>query len=483
MQVLNRTTAALPQQHPERIVQFGGGNFLRAFVDWMVDILNEKADFNSTVVVVKPTARGSYETLDKQEGLFHTRLFEMHEGELKTSTRLVSCVSRSLSPYQDFQSFLDLAKQDELQFVVSNTTESGIAFESSDSFTDAPPSSFPAKLCRFLFERFEHFSGDSTKGLVILPCELIEDNGLALKHIVLQYAKLWNLGNAFNAWIEESNSFCNTLVDRIVTGLPKEGLGKLWHEMGFEDNLLVTAEAYHSWVIDGPEVLKDLLPVAKTELNVVFTNNLSAQRNIKVRILNGAHTSLVPVAYLFGKRTVDTAVSNTLIYDYLKSLIYEEVLPTLKEPREELEFFAAATLKRFANPTLNHQLSAIALNSTSKFKTRLLPTLLDFYDTRGELPKRIVFAFACLIRFYKGDWQGEETPVQDDTATLAWWAELWAEHDSMSSLSETVLANQAFWGHDLREIKGLGSLLTTNLEALEQLPFEQILEGLQDSTA
>ncbi len=481
MQALNRTTAALPLQQPERIVQFGGGNFLRAFVDWMVDILNKKADFNSTVVVVKPTARGSYEALDKQEGLFHTRLFEMDDGELKTSTRLISCVSRSLNPYESFESFLDLAKQDELQFVVSNTTESGIAFEPSDGFADAPPSSFPAKLCRFLFERFEHFSGDASKGLVILPCELIEDNGLELKHVVLQYAQLWHLSNDFIAWLEESNSFCNTLVDRIVTGLPKVGLSELWHEIGFEDQLFVTAEAYHSWIIDGPDWLKEVFPIAKTDLNVVFTNDLSAQRNIKVRILNGAHTSLVPVAFLFGKRTVDTAISNPILYDYLKTLIYEEILPTLKEPKEELESFAAATLKRFSNPTLNHQLSAIALNSTSKFKTRLLPTLLDYYGKTGELPKRIVFAFACLIRFYKGDWQGEKTPVQDDTATLAWWAELWTEYDSMSSLSEAVLANTVLWGQDLREIKGLASLLTRNLEALEKLPFEQILVSLSAS--
>lgn len=480
MQALNRTTAALARQHPERIVQFGGGNFLRAFVDWMVDILNENANFNSSVVVVKPTARGSYEVLDKQEGLFHTRLFEMDDGELKTSTRLISCVSRSLNPYESFESFLDLARQAELQFVVSNTTESGIAFEPSDGFADAPPSSFPAKLCRFLFERFNHFSGDAAMGLVVLPCELIEDNGLELKRIVLQYAQLWKLNNDFIAWLENSNSFCNTLVDRIVTGLPKDGLGEVWHEIGFQDQLLVTAEAYHSWVIDGPDVLKDLLPVAKTALKVVFTNDLSAQRNIKVRILNGAHTSLVPVAYLFGKRTVDTAISNSALYNYLKTLIYEEVLPTLNEPKEELESFAAATLKRFANPTLNHQLSAIALNSTSKFKTRLLPTLLDYYDAKGELPKRIVFAFACLIRFYKGDWLGEETPVQDDAATLAWWAELWAEPMSLASVSETVLANQAFWGQDLREVKDLAKVLSTYLEAIDNLPFEQVLAGLED---
>lgn len=476
MQALNRQTVTTHPSYPERIVQFGAGNFLRGFANWMIEILNEETKFGSSVVAIKPTPRGSYELLDKQAGLFHTRLYEVQEGELKTSTKLITCMRRTLNPYSNFDAFLALARQPELRFVISNTTESGIAFEASDAFSDAPPSSFPAKLTRFLFERFKHFEGAADKGLIILPCELIEDNGTQLKNIMLEYVKLWNLSEAFTDWLTKNNTFCNTLVDRIVTGFPKETSENIWQELSYRDKLLVDGEAYHSWIIEGPDWLKKELPTHQTKLNVTFTNNLSIQREIKVRILNGAHTAMVPVAYLYGERTVDAVMRNPLLHRFIHDLLYKEVLPTLSSPPEELERFAESTLNRFQNPTLKHQLSAIALNSTTKFQTRLLPSLLAYYEQTGQLPERIVFAFACLIRFYKGSWQSETTPVQDDANYLTAWQAIWKNSTSSAEMSQNVLARTDFWGQDLNTLNDLNSRLTHYLEALEHTQLPELLE-------
>jgi tagaturonate reductase len=364
-----------------------------------------------------------------------------------------------------------LAQQPDLRFVISNTTENGIVFEPKDRFEDAPASSFPGKLARFLFERYQHFEGATDKGLIVLPCELIEDNATQLEHILLHYAEVWNLEAGFATWLRSSNRFCNTLVDRIVTGFPKTNAEGIWQELGFKDDLLLEGEAYHSWIIEAPDELKEALPSHKTSLSIQFTRNLALQREIKVRILNGAHTAMVSVAYLYGERTVDAVMRNDLLQSFIRDLVFLEVIPTLRGPQEELKRFANATLSRFKNPILKHQLSAISLNSTSKFKTRLLPSLLSYYDQTGQLPKRIVFALACLIRFYKGDWQGEKTPV-NDAAYQELWQELWLL-EPREQVAKKVLASITFWGQDLREVKGLTALVATYLEALEQDTLEQ----------
>ncbi|MCA9836768.1 MAG: tagaturonate reductase [Trueperaceae bacterium] len=460
MQPLNKTTVSKPS-YPEKVVQFGAGNFLRAFADWAIDILNEKTDFAAGVVIVKPTPGGSYADLDKQDGLYHVELQSSEAGKLKTETRLIRCISRSLSPYEDFAAFLELAQEPQIRFILSNTTESGISFRAEDKLEDAPPQSFPAKLTHFLFERFR----SGLRGCIILPCELIEDNGSVLKTIILKYADLWHLGDAFKHWLDLENTFCNTLVDRIVTGFPADAETR-FQEMGFADQQLVRGEAYHSWVIEAPDFVKKEFPTSETAMNVSFTHDLKPYREIKVRILNGAHTAMVPVGYLSGRRTVDEVMRDEGLRTFIQNLLFEEVLPTLEVAREELESFANATLKRFENPSLKHQLSAIALNSSSKFRTRLLPSLLAYTKNQGEVPKRICFAFACLIRFYKASWQGEALPVKDDAEVLEWWQAVWSQ-GSPEEVVDAVLANETLWGQDLRYVKGLKECLVKDLERLE----------------
>lgn len=471
MKALSKSNISKPN-YPEKVVQFGAGNFLRAFADWAIDILNDETDFAGSVVIVKPTAGGSYTELNKQDGLYHVQLQSSDGGQLKTETRLIRCISRTLSPYEDFAAFLELARQPEVRFILSNTTESGIRFSAKDAFEDAPPQSFPAKVTRFMFERFR--SGH--RGCIILPCELIEDNGSELKAIILKYADLWHLGEAFKHWLETENWFCNTLVDRIVTGFPTDAEAS-FQDLGFEDYQLVRGEAYHSWVIEAPEHVKAEFPTERTALHVTFTQDLNPYREIKVRILNGAHTAMVPVGYLKGCRTVDEVMKDAELSTFVKNLLQKEVILTLDFDKDELLDFAEATLKRFENPSLKHQLSAIALNSSAKFRTRLLPSLLGYTQTMGKVPERICFAFACLIRFYKGSWQGEATPVKDDADLLNWWQGVWAQ-DSLDETVAEVLGNQALWQQDLREIAGLKESLLGFLARLEREPIAEIIKSL-----
>ena len=464
-QPLNRRTVITQELFPERVVQFGGGNFLRAFVDWMIDIMNEQADFGAGVVVVKPTAGGGYDELRAQDGLFHVRLRGV-EGE---TTRLVTCVNRVVNPYMDFADYLSLAEGSHLRFIVSNTTEAGIAFVASDRLSDAPPSSFPGKLTRFLFHRYQHFDGDSTCGCIILPCELIEQNGARLREIVLQYADLWRLGEGFADWIENANTFCNTLVDRIVSGFPGEDV---FDEVGFADRLLVDGETFHSWVIEGD--IEDEFPARDVGLNVKFVDDLAPDRNMKVRILNGAHIAMSIVGHLLGCETVADMMAHSAGAAFVTGLIDEEILPFVDMPPDERQRFAADTLDRFRNPYLHHRLLSITLNALSKFRVRLMPTFDDFLQYRGEPPVRVVFTLAALIRFYKGEWRGAPIPLNDDPALMERFAHWWAE-DDLPAMVNKILGDASLWGRDLSTHT---QQVIDYLIALESRPLEDVLRDL-----
>ncbi len=465
MKKLTRSSAGLTKSSPIRVLQFGGGNFLRAFVDWQFDVLNKETNFDGSIAVVKPTERGDYSELKEQDGLFHVALDGIKNGALISDTTLVSSVSKVIQPYTEWEAYLKLAELPELRFVVSNTTESGIKFSEQDQLTDNPPHEFPAKLTVWLHHRFEFFNGAVDKGCIMLPCELIEENGVALKNTVLQYAQHFDYSKDFIDWIEQANTFCNTLVDRIVSGYPTDRAEEIFNVVGFEDQLLVAGELYHSWVIQADEQVQRELPFDQTQLNVQFVKDTSAYREMKVRVLNGAHTSMVPVAYLAGLRTVKQAMDNEQILQFVNEVLSEEITQTLKGfPESELQAFVNAVLDRFKNPTLKHYLISISLNSTSKFVARLLPALKEYTEEFKELPKRIVFALACLIRFYKGEYEGEIIEVNDDPQVLAFFKNEWNTFQSEEILVKNILSNSKVWGEDLTVIPGLEIQVVADLK-------------------
>ena len=458
---LNRTTAQISTAYPERIVQFGGGNFLRAFVESIVETLNQQTDFASSVVIVKATPHGSYDDLIAQDGLYHVRLHDLVDGQPIAHTQLITCVSRTVNPYADYDAYLSLARQPQIRFIVSNTTEAGITFDSAARFEDRPSANFPAKLTAFLYERFR----SGLNGCIVLPTELIENNGDQLRQFVLDYAALWQLNPAFSRWLESDNRFCNTLVDRIVSGFPKTDSEAIFQQLGFEDRLLVEGEAYHSWVIEAPPTLADELPIAQTDLNIRIVDDVRPYREMKVRILNGAHTSLVPLGTFLGCETVRQAVEDPALGTFLRDLLYQEILPTLAMP--EADAFAEAVLARFRNPFLQHRLQSIALNSLSKFRARLLPSLLDYTNQYDQLPDRLVLVFSAMIRFYKGKWRGQPIPLNDDPAQIAWFRQLWESNISPRDLAAAVLSNQSLWGADLSAIPNLTDTVATDLTRID----------------
>lgn len=463
---LNRSTASSAQERPIRILQFGEGNFLRAFVDWMVDILNEKTDFNSAIEIVQPIRKGLAEMLNSQDGLYHVLLKGMQDGKIFSEERLITCVSKVINPYEDFQRFLKCAENPDLKFIVSNTTEAGISFDDTDQDSTKLAESFPGKVTQLLFHRFKFFNGDIEKGLILLPCELIEKNGDTLRKAILSYCDLWKFPSSFKNWINEQNIFCNTLVDRIVPGFPKETIHEIHQSLGYEDKLVVQAEPFHLWVIEGPKVVEQYLPTRRASLQVKFTDDLTPYRTRKVRILNGAHTTLVPVAYLAGLRLVKESVDDPRLGTYIRNCIFNEIIPTLDLPADELAQFANDVIERFQNPFIKHELISIALNSISKFKVRVLPSILEYKRRTGNLPEGLLYSLASLIRFYKGEWHGESIPLNDSAEILEFFRETWKESDLKVIVWKT-LSNESFWGLDLTKIDGLELQVKKSLQQIE----------------
>ncbi|EGT4252508.1 tagaturonate reductase [Citrobacter amalonaticus] len=470
MKTLNRRD--FPGAHyPERIIQFGEGNFLRAFVDWQVDLLNEHTDLNSGVVIVRPIDSTFPPSLSTQDGLYTTIIRGLNEqGEAVSDARLIRSVNREISVYGDYDAFLKLAHNPEMRFVFSNTTEAGISYHAGDKFEDAPAVSYPAKLTRLLFERYSHFNGAQDKGWIIIPCELIDYNGDTLRELVLRYAKEWSLPAAFITWLDQANVFCSTLVDRIVTGYPRDEAAQLEAELGYHDGFLDTAEHFYLFVIQGPKSLAAELRLDKYPLNVLIVDDIKPYKERKVAILNGAHTALVPVAFQSGLDTVGEAMNDTEICAFVEKAIYEEIIPVLDLPRDELESFASAVTGRFRNPYIKHQLLSIALNGMTKFRTRILPQLLAGQKMSGKLPARLTFALAALIAFYRGERNGEAYPVQDDAHWISRFKQLWGQHGdrqiSTQQLVSDILAVEAHWEQDLTKVAGLVEQVSADLDAI-----------------
>ncbi|SHN15550.1 tagaturonate reductase [Cyclobacterium lianum] len=467
MKPLNRQTITQTPTRPLKIVQFGTGNFLRGFADWMVQILNEQADFDGDIQMVQVHSRKPARGINAQEGLYHLIVRGFHEGDTVEENHLIDCVRGAINPYIEYNAFLELANSPELTLIFSNTTEAGIYFDEKDRDWTLTPDSFPGKLTALLFQRFRHFDADPEKGLFILPCELIENNGDKLRENVIRYADLWKLPGTFEDWLVKHNTFCNTLVDRIVPGFPLEKADQIQETLGFRDEQMVMAEPFHFWAIEEAEGLAEKFPADKFGLNVRFVSDLTPYRTRKVRILNGAHTSLVPVAYLKGIRLVREAMSDTETSAYIKETIFNEIIPSLDLPEDLLHPFAAAVLDRFRNPFINHKLSDIALNSVSKWKVRVLPSLLDYYRKENELPRHLCQAFAAMIVFYRGHYNGEKIPLKDKEDVLHFFDQLWKIKPTEEVVSG-VLAKIEFWDQDLNLVPGLSQALIQEVNILSE---------------
>lgn len=412
---------------PVKVLQFGEGGFLRGFVDWMLQKLNDSGDFNGSVAVVQPIEKGMCDMLTAQNCLY-THIIRGAEG---VETTLIDVIDHCVKPYEDWAGYLAHAENPDLRFIVSNTTESGIVFEDDNKPEDMPPHSFPAKVTLFLKRRFDL----GLNGFVFLPCELIDRNGDNLKKCVLQYIDLWELGADFKNWVETENVFCSTLVDRINTGYPRDE--KL--DLGYEDNMVNTSEYFHLWVIETDHDLEAELPFSKAGLNVIVTPNaLERYRTRKVRLLNGAHTSMVAHALLSGLQTVRECMEDEAMHEFLETCLYKEIIPTLDLPQEELKAYAADVLTRFANPYIKHYLADISLNSISKYKVRVLPSVLEYKNRFGTYPKHLVKGLARILEFYRVG-----TP-RDDAAVIDF---------IRSHTDEEVLAHVPFWGQDLSCLK------------------------------
>lgn len=456
---------------PERVIQFGEGNFLRAFVDWMFHSLNKQGLFNGKVVVVQPIAEGLVDVLNRQDGLYTLILRGLKDGLPYEKREIISSISRGINPYSEWQEYLKCAENPNIEFVVSNTTEAGIAYSQKDSLGDTPPASFPAKLAVYLYHRFSYFHADSAKGMTIIPCELIDRNGDNLKRIILHLADEWNLPEKFKEWIDKHNLFVNTLVDRVVTGYPRDEISRLTQELGYTDELLDTGELFHLWVIEGPAALAEKLPLDKAGLDVVWTADMTPYRTRKVRILNGAHTASVPAAFLYGLDTVKEMMDHPVMGEFVRRSIYEAIIPSVEMDRGMLTSFANAVVERFQNPFIKHYLSSIMLNSSSKFKTRVLPSIHGYYDHLGTLPESLVFSLASLIVIYKdGIIEGSAMNcsreqgayvMKDDLATLHFFADVWCDYNgcmgSAEHCAKMVLGNTQIWGEDLNAIPALTS--------------------------
>lgn len=464
MRLLSAATAT-KKERPIKILQFGNGNFLRGFTDLMVDEANEKGVFNGNIHVVQVHSPEADPQMLAQDSLFHVVIRGLKDGKKIDEVKLVNCIAGISSPNENYKNYLKLGELQELRFMVSNTTEAGIQFDSKDSDPKEVPTTFPGKVTALLHYRFLHFKGDSSKGIIFIPCELIENNGENLKSCILQYASLWKLGKEFSSWVEQHCIFCNTLVDRIVPGFPKGSIKEIQERTGYEDKLTVMAEPFHFWAIQAPDQVKEEFPLDKAGLDVLFVKDLTPYRTRKVRILNGGHSSMVPYAYLSGIRTVREAVEDPVIGKFMREVIFDEIIPTLDMPQDELEKFANDVLERFANPFIHHELISIALNSISKFKVRVLPSLLEYQAKQGNWPPLLVKSLAALLVFYKGEFIGETIPLKDDPAILAFFKNAW-KLESIEETVRTLLAESKFWGLDLSKQKGLTEIIIQEVKKL-----------------
>ena len=468
---------------PVKVMQFGEGNFLRAFVDYFYDIANEKAGYNGKVKLVQPIGNFPQmaDWINEQEGLYTLYLRGSENGQKVDDKRVISSVSRCLNPYEkaDYEKMMDVAASDDLEIIVSNTTEAGIVYDPACQQNDCPPSSFPAKLTQVLYHRYKA----GKKGIIMLACELIDNNGKELLKCVNQYIDQWGLEDGFKKYVNEDCTFCGSLVDRIVPGRirdPKE-VAELEEKHGYADPLLDVGEVFGVWVIEGDTKLNDILPFRKAGLedHVFVTPDMSPYKKRKVRILNGAHTGFVLGAYLAGFDIVRDCMHDETILGYMNKMLLQEVVPILPLDQDDCKKFAAAVEDRFNNPFVNHELMSISLNSTSKWRARNMPSFLEYIEKNGKLPTCLTMSFAAYIAFYSNNIQelndkglvckrakGNEYTISDDRYVL----EFYNAHkdDDIPTLVHAVMTNEQMWGQDLTKVAGFEEATVKNLTLIRE---------------
>ncbi|MDR2886031.1 MAG: tagaturonate reductase [Rikenellaceae bacterium] len=477
MKALNRKTTPATL-YPVRVIQFGEGNFLRAFVDWIIYRMNQDLDFNTGVAAVQPIAQGMAGMLSEQDCLYTLILKGIENGKPTRTATLIDTISEALNPYEQYDRYVELALDPQVRFVISNTTEAGIAFSAEDKIDGRPPVTFPGKLTKLLYERFQKFEGAADKGLIVIPCELIDRNGDNLLRCVEQYTDLWGLGEQFRTWAREACIWCNTLVDRIVPGYPREEIESITAELGYKDNLVVEGEIFHLWVIEAPHQVQKEFPADKAGLNVLFVPSMKPYRDRKVTLLNGPHTVMAPVTYLAGLDTVREGVEDKVVGEYVRRVMFDELLPSLDLPQAELEAFAADVVDRFRNPYVKHYVTSITLNSLSKFKSRDLPAVKIYLDRKGALPRGLVFGLAAIATYYKGGKRGaDQIKPADDAPVMDLLAKLWATGDECK-VAEGILSADFIWGEDLSKIPGLQELLCKYLKLIAAKGMRQAVQEI-----
>ncbi len=478
METLSKKICNKPER-PIKIMQFGEGNFLRAFVDWIIQNLNDHGAINSNVAVVQPMPFGRVKDLEAQDGLYTVRLEGIDKGEEVKSSRVIDVIGDCINPFTEYEHFLSYGESEDLQIIISNTTEAGIAVDPTDTDLTVCPKSYPGKLLALLKRRYDHFDGDISKGLAIVPCELIDNNGDELYRCLCELAEINKMDAAFIDWLKKANHFTSTLVDRIVPGYPKNEIDAIREETGYIDNNVVKGEIFHLWVLKKEPYVQKVLPADSTGLNVIFADDIKPYKQRKVKILNGSHTAMVPVAYLCGIDTVGEAVNDKTIGKYVHDFVFDEVNPTIALPQDQMIDFANSVIERYRNPFIRHELMSIALNSTTKFKTRILPTLCDYVRIKGTLPQHVLFSFAAIVEFHKGK-RGEETiALKDDPAYLEHWAKLWAEFDGdYAELAQKALAWTEAWGMDMNTIHPeITATVAKYLEDIDTIGMKVAVEG------
>lgn len=469
---------------PVKVLQFGEGNFLRGFADYAIDVANEENGFNGNIAIIMPRS-GKTDRFSSQHNVYTVCLRGQQDGKVYTEDRVITSMDSVISAKDEYSAFMALAHEDALEFVISNTTEAGIVFDPSDAYTDCPPKTFPAKLTKFLYERYTYYQGAADKALTMLPTELNDNNGQLLQHCVLQYAGLWQLEEAFTAWLTNHCLFVDTLVDRIVTGYPKDTIDELQQQLGYEDKLLVQAEPFSLWVIGNPDAAKRL-PLGSSKFHVEFTDSIQAFKEQKVRILNGAHTSMVLGAYLAGMDYVGQCMADPIVRRQLDQTVLGEIVPTVHLPKEKAEAFANAVYERFENPFVKHALLAISLNSVAKWKARVLPTFKDSLEATGKLPKWLTYSLAALLAFYRSTEAGKGCligtrgmntyEIHDDADKL----EVFRMNAGKptSAYVQAIMSREDFWGEDLTRINGFAEAVSKHIDRMAEIGVKAHIEEL-----
>ena len=480
------------ENKPVKVLQFGEGNFLRAFVDWIINSVNKATDFNAGVAVVQPIKEfGRVKELGEADGLYTLYLQGLQDGKAVRQSEVIKCIQDTLNPYLDYEKYLKYAESEDLQFVISNTTEAGIAFDPNDTDLTVTPNSYPGKLLAFLERRYK----TNKKGLFIIPCELIDHNGATLKEVLVKLANHNKMDKAFINWLETENKFYNTLVDRIVPGYPRDNAVEFQQQLGYQDQNMVVGEIFHLWCIDAQTVedkavaaknlaaLKQALPTEKAGLNVLFVESIVPYKQRKVKILNGSHTTLVPVSYLAGIDAVKETIEDPVLGKFVKEFIFDEVIPTIDIPRDQMEAYSNSVLERYMNPYVHHLLMSIALNSSTKYKERVLPTVLQNIQNLNNLPKHALFSLAALMAFYRGVRPCDNNApiaLQDtNTPFLDLLKDLWAKYDAKKineeQIVKTVLGLKNHWGVDLNTFAGVTEYVTKSLVAILNKPMREAI--------